>query len=66
MFGNLLENPAIKKAAFGQLKALIKGKNLEFLVIALDESGEIDAQLYRKGEAKIVLNPDFKEPEKTT
>jgi hypothetical protein len=57
LFGNLFENPAIKKAAFGQLKKLMESENLGFIIVRLDADGELAFDLYKPGEAEIVVTP---------
>lgn len=56
LLGNIFENPVIKKAAFGQLKSLIKSENLEFIIVKLDPvDGELEIEMYAPGEATILL-----------
>lgn len=54
LFGNIFENPAIKNAAFGQLKKLIKSENLGLIVVRLNpETDELEIDMYKPGEAVI-------------
>jgi hypothetical protein len=54
LFGNIFENPAIKNAAFGQLKKLIKSENLGLIVVRLNhDTDELEIDMYKPGEAVI-------------
>lgn len=60
LFSGIFENPAIKNAAFGQLKKLIKSENLGLIIVRLNhETDELEIDMYKPGEALItVIHPD--------
>lgn len=60
MFGldNLLSNPVIGKALFGQLKGIFTEKDLDFIMVRLDEQGEVELLMYKSGEAVVCPVPD--------
>jgi hypothetical protein len=75
IFGNIFENPALKNAAFGQLKKLIKSENLGLIVVRLNpDTDELEIDMYKPGEAvitveQVITAPEenqFLIPEKTT
>jgi len=57
LLGNVFDNPAIKNAAFGQLKKLIKSENLGLIVVRLNqETDELEIDMYKPGEAVISIH----------
>lgn len=50
----ILGNSVVQKLAFGQLKGLFVEKNLDFILVRLDQDGEIELAMYEKGEAAVV------------
>lgn len=50
----ILGNETIQRMAFGQLKGLFESKQLDFILVKLDAQGEVELELYKKGEAKII------------
>ncbi len=56
LFGSVFDNPAIKNAAFGQLKKLIKSENLGLIVVRLNAAtDELEIDMYKPGEAVITI-----------
>jgi hypothetical protein len=56
LFGNIFENPAIKNAAFGQLKKLIKSEHLGLIVVRLNpDTDDLEIDMYKPGEAVITV-----------
>lgn len=55
---SILGNSTVANLAFGQLKNLFAEKNLEFIAVKLDENGEVELELYKKGEATVVPIPE--------
>lgn len=62
LFSGILQNKAIQNAAFGQLRGLIVQHKLDFILVKLDDTGDIAIQLHRTGETTLSPNPDFIEP----
>lgn len=60
LLSGIFENPAIKKAAFGQLKSLIVSEGLSMIIVRIDPAdGELMIDMYKPGEAVIsVIHPD--------
>lgn len=63
IFGNIFENPALKNAAFGQLKKLIKSENLGLIVVRLNaDTDELEIDMYKPGEAVITVETTLTAP----
>lgn len=54
MLDGILSNPTIQKLAFGQLKGLFSEKNLDFILVKLDDQGEIELEMHKVGESRII------------
>lgn len=55
---SILGNPVIGKALFGQLKGLFTERGLEFILVKLDANGEVELELHKKGESRVVTFPE--------
>jgi hypothetical protein len=66
LLSGIFDNPAIKKAAFGQLKSLIVSEGLAMIIVRIDPAdGELIIDMYKPGEAVITVeHPDGSEPVK--
>lgn len=53
MLDSILSNPMVKNLAFGQIKKVFSEGNVEFIVLRLDDKGELVVDLYDRGEAVV-------------
>lgn len=58
MLDSFLGNETVQRLAFGQLKGLFAEKNLDFILVKLDAQGEIELEMYRRGEGIVVPIPE--------
>jgi hypothetical protein len=56
LLDSLFSNERVMNAAFSSVKGLMKSNNIKYIVIQLDENGEIDPQMYREVDSPIVTS----------